>query len=514
MTVDSNVLPGVLLFAIELLALAAVGFVVARIALGQRNAPLALAQGLVIGSALWGLIVNFIMFLLLPGMAGAIAAWVVILGIGAGLAWRAPSELRLSARTTAVFVAAALALLWLALAGRQLLSLADTEIHLGLAASIRAGGYPPVLPWNPGQPAPYHYGVDMLVGLLAPPSGPDLAFVTELLGAYIWTSLALVVIASILRCGGWVGALTLSPLLLTAGSWTLIGSPNPPNILQIPVPAGAPEVGLRTALTDVYWPSFGLPLNTNLDASTPNSWTPSFPLAYALAFIVLERISSVRDRTWASKITLPALLGFVGLVDEAVALIGLALWSALEFATILRHLRAYRRHRMRREGAHADNLRSAFWPIIVRAATGPALTILMLAASGGVVTGLLTGSSHSGLSLEFIDDPSSRRPLGSLAPLAGGVGVLGIGPFIVAIVAALLAWRRSLVLMLAAGSSAFLVAALVLHYEPFPGDISRMDGHARNFALLALLIALGLRVADLRIRYRYIAALGLAALVT
>ena len=124
-----------LILALELLALAAVGFVVARVALGQRYAPLALAQGLLIGPALWGLIVNFIMFLL-PGMAGAIAAWVVILGIGAGLAWRAPSELRLSARTAAVFVAAALALLWLALAGRQLLSLADEEIHLGLAASI------------------------------------------------------------------------------------------------------------------------------------------------------------------------------------------------------------------------------------------------------------------------------------------------------------------------------------------------------------------------------------------
>ena len=153
MTVDSNVLPGVLLFAIELLALAAVGFVVARIALGQRNAPLALAQGLVIGPALWGLIVNFIMFLL-PGVPGAIAAWVVIVGIGAGLAWRAPSELRLSARTAAVFVAAALALLWLALAGRQLLSLADTEIHLGLAASIRAGGTRQFFPGTLDSPRP------------------------------------------------------------------------------------------------------------------------------------------------------------------------------------------------------------------------------------------------------------------------------------------------------------------------------------------------------------------------
>ena len=58
------------------------------------------------------------------------------------------------------------------------------------------------------------------------------------------------------------------------------------------------------------------------------------------------------------------------------------------------------------------------------------------------------------------------------------------------------------------------MAALALRYDPFPADISRMDGHARNFALVALLIALGLRLGALRTRYRYIAALGLIALVT
>ena len=513
MTVDSDVVPGLLILALELLALAAVGFVVARVALGQRYAPLALAQGLLIGPALWGLIANFIMFLL-PGVAGAIAAWVVIVGIGAALAWRAPSELRLSARTAAVFVAAALALLWLALAGRQLLSLADDEIHLGLAASIRAGGYPPVIPWNPGQPAPYHYGVDMLFGLLAPPTGPDLAFVTELLGAYIWTGLALVAVTLILRYGGWVGVIGLSPLLLSAGAWTLIGSPNPPSILNVPVPTGLPTTGLRTALTEMYWPSFGLPLDTNLSASPPNSWTPSFPLAYALAFIVLERISSGRNRTWPSTVTLAALLGFVGLVEEAVALIGVALWIAFELAQTLRTLQTFRLLHTGRESTHSAQHRNDHWPSVLRAAAGPALTVLLLTASGGVVTGLLTGSSHSGLSLELIDNPSSRRPLGTIDHLAGGVGILGIGPFVVAAVAIVLAWRSPLVRMLAVGSCAFLAAALVLRYEPSPADITRMDGHARNFALLALLVALGLRLASLENRQRYVAALGLITLVT
>ena len=66
MTVDPAVVPGLLLLALELLALAAVGYVVARVALQQTDDWLALAQGLVIGLALWGLTVNFVLHLL-PG---------------------------------------------------------------------------------------------------------------------------------------------------------------------------------------------------------------------------------------------------------------------------------------------------------------------------------------------------------------------------------------------------------------------------------------------------------------
>ncbi len=112
------------------------------------------------------------------------------------------------------------------------------------------------------------------------------------------------------------------------------------------------------------------------------------------------------------------------------------------------------------------------------------------------------------------ENPASRQPLGELEELSGGVGLLGMGPVVVAAVAVLLPWRSPLVLLLAASSGAFLLAALTLFYEPFPGDITRMDGHARNFALVAVLLALGIRLATVRSGYRYAAAASLIALVT
>ena len=79
MTLDLAVVPGLLVMALEFLVLAVTGFVVARVALRQRDDLMALAQGLVIGPALWGLTVNFVMRVL-PGMPGALVGW---LGIAA-----------------------------------------------------------------------------------------------------------------------------------------------------------------------------------------------------------------------------------------------------------------------------------------------------------------------------------------------------------------------------------------------------------------------------------------------
>ena len=70
MTFAPSVLPGLLLLAAQLLVLAAVGYVVVRVALRQRHDLSALAQGLVIGPALWGLLANFILYFI-PGLAGA-----------------------------------------------------------------------------------------------------------------------------------------------------------------------------------------------------------------------------------------------------------------------------------------------------------------------------------------------------------------------------------------------------------------------------------------------------------
>ena len=58
---------------------------------------MALAQGLVIGLALWGLLANFVMWAV-SGLAGAIVAWAITLALGAGLGWRARCALRLAPR--------------------------------------------------------------------------------------------------------------------------------------------------------------------------------------------------------------------------------------------------------------------------------------------------------------------------------------------------------------------------------------------------------------------------------
>ncbi len=495
MTVDPAVLPGLLLLAAEIGVLAAVGFVIARVALRQTDDRMALAQGLVVGPALWGLIVNVVMHAV-PGLAGAIVGWGITLALGAGLALRAPASLRLRGRTLAGFAIGVVALFWAALTSRQLLGIPDVEIHLGLAASIRAGGFPPELPWNPGLSAPYHYGIDLLISLLTPPVGPDLAFVTELLGAYIWMSFALLVITTLIQRSSWLVALPLAPLLLTAGAWTLLHVP-PWDILQIPVPAGLPSAGLRASLADIYWPAVELPWAWEFEA-LPNLFRPPYVLAYALAFVVLERAARAGRRSWLSTLTLAGLVGSGSLLSTTVAPVVLVLWVALEAAAFWTS-----RH------AHTDNRRAA-----VRGAAGPALAALLLTVGGGVLTRVLTGGGESGLALGWIDDPGSQRPLAFLDLRSGGVGLLGLGPLVVVAAAVLLARRDRLVLALGAGGGLFLLASLTLNYEFAQHDVTRLVGHARNFALLALLVALSSRLHALQPRWRYAAAALVIALIT
>ena len=463
---------------LELAALAAVGFVVARVGLRERHDLVALAQGMVIGPALWGLGVSFILYLI-PGLAGAVVAWGLVLSLGGVLAWRGGTTVSISWRRLGGFAAVALALCWVTLAARQLMRIPDADLHLGLSAHIQAGGWPPATPWNPDVPVYYHHGVDLLVALLAPPIGPSWVLVTEVLGAYIWTSFALVVGTALLQRGGWRSMLLLSPLLLSAGGWTLVGYLNEvPHVLQIPAPTDLGTVGLRSSLAGLYWPDVAMRWHSELDGAPANIWKPPFVLAYALAFVVLWHAATSRRRTRATALTSAAVVGFLGLVSEELALLVVGLWVVLE---------AVRLVELRTNGRLT---RSTLW----LRSMGPVAAMLLLAAGGGGLTGVLSGAAQAEVSVGWFDDPFSRDPLGRHELLQGRIGLLGVGAISAAIAAALLAWRDRLVLSLAASTLPLMGAALTIQYPIAPHDVTRFDGHARNFALLALLLAVAMRL--------------------
>lgn len=498
MTVDPTVVPGLLLLAAELIVLAAVGYVVVRLALRQADERVALAQGLVVGLALWGLIVNFVMYAV-PGLAGAIVGWGVVLAIGAVLVWRAPHPIWPQPRVAAGFAVALLVLLWIALASRQLLSIPDPGVRLGLAASIRAGIFPPELSWNPGTPVFYHHGVPLLAGLLTPPVGPDLAFVTELLGAYAWASFALVVTTMLWQRSSRFAATVTAPLLLAAGAWTFtwVGD----GLVTAPVPVGLPAAGLRTSLADIYWPSVDLSWAVYVwefrETALANIWKPGFLLAYALVLVVLERASRATDGSWRGELTLAGLVGFVGLLTTTLAPVALALWTGLNAVSLSRG---------KRVGMLAPG-------VVLRSGAGPALAVLLLLGSGGVLAGTLWGDASPSLALAWNAHQQGGQLLGQLDSRPGGVGLLGVGPVVLAGAAVLLARRDRLVLTLAIGTGVLAVAYMVLDRPPASHDTGRLAGHARNLALAALLLALSVRLARLPQRWRYVASGLLIALV-
>ena len=104
-----------------------------RTALRETDDRVALAQGLVVGPAIWGVVVNLVMYAL-PGRAGAVAGWIFVLALAAVLTWRAHAPIRPRLRAAAGFAAAAFALFAVALASRQMLGIDDTAIRLGLPA--------------------------------------------------------------------------------------------------------------------------------------------------------------------------------------------------------------------------------------------------------------------------------------------------------------------------------------------------------------------------------------------
>ena len=493
MIVDPAVIPGLLLLGAELAVLAGLGYVVVRVALRQDDELSALAQGLVVGPALWGIVVNFVMYAV-PGLTGAAVGWVLMLGLAGGLAWRSPGRLPVSARVLAKFVGAVAVLGYAALASRQLLSISDPQITLGLAASIRAGTFPVATPWHPEATGVYHYGASLLTGLLAPPAGPDLAFVWELVGAYAWVSFALVIATALRLRGSWPTTLVLAPLLLSYGLHTAVWD-NPDvtvRILRLPVPTGWPAAGLRTALADIYW----APVEHL--GWLPNLWRPPFPMGYGVMFVVIAHAARSESPTWLGSLTLAGLVGFLSLLVTTLTPVVATLWAGLEIVRLIRPRRAS----------------SAMLAAGLRSGTGLALGGLLLLTGGGALSGVVGGGASTGLTWGAGIDDKHWPVVGSVETLAGGVGVLSLGPLAVAGLAAVLARRDRLVLALAAGAGLLSLVWLALDYPVRPQDLHRFAGLARNLAVLALLVALSARLAEVQIpRRRYAVGALLVCLV-
>ena len=484
-----------MLLVAEFAALAAVGYVVVRVALRQSDDCMALAQGLAVGPALWGVITNFVLYVV-PGLAGAAVGWGITIAIGAGLSWRASQRIRPRWRVAAGFAVAVLALVAAALASRQLMGVPHPELRLGLAAWIRAGGFPPELAWSPGIPLRFHHGPDVLGGLLAPPVGPDLAFVNELLCAFAWTSFVLIVITALLRRASPVAVLVAAPLLLANGLWTWT-TPAQGAIVHAPLPTGLPAAGLRASLGDIYWPLVELSPNVRLTDLLADISTPSYTLAYALTFVVIEYAARSERWSWSASLTLGGLVGFLGLLMTSLVPVVVVVWAGLAVVHVMR-------------GRRSGSMRGAAF----RAGVGLALAGLLILAGGGAYTGILDGAPPSGFELARSLQSEHWQVLGTVDARPGGVGLLGVGPLAVAGAAVALARRDRLVLALAAGAGLLALAWLALTYPPAPWDINRLAGHARNLALVALLLAMTSRLTDLQPTRRRFAVALVAILVT
>ena len=280
--------------------------------------------------------------------------------------------------------------------------------------------------------------------------------------------------------------------MLTYGLWTW--TPVGPGILQGPVPAGLPAAGLRASLAEIYWPS--VPETFFWGETLPDIWKPSYTLGYALTVVVLER-AHAKNRTWPATFTLAGLVGALGLLSTTLTPVVLGLWAGLEAVDLGRAWRA----------------RTLTWRHALRPGVGLALAVLLLLAGGGRFTGVLDGTVSSGLTWRWDGNSGDWRVLGVFEALPGGLGLVALGPVAVAGLAALLARRDRLVLALAAATVLLVVAWLVLYYEPYPWDLNRLTGHARNLALVALLLALSARLAKLRPRWRYAVSALLVGLV-
>ena len=207
------------------------------------------------------------------------------------------------------------------------------------------------------------------------------------------------------------------------------------------------------------------------------SGRPHSPLGYALAFVVLERAARSERLSWLGTLTLGVLVGFIGILATSLVAGGGCPMGG--------------------SGSGACHAGLGVPGAALRSGAGLALAGLLLFGGGGAFTGILDVAPPSGLELAWDLNPRHWEALGTFDARPGGVGLLGLGPIVVAGIAVILARRDRLVVALAAGAGLLVLAWLVLSFPPAPWVLSRLAGHARNLALVALLLALAARLSGL-----------------
>ena len=492
--IDVGLLPGLLLFALELAAIGVFGYVVVRGLLGQAPGYLAASQGLIAGLALWGLLLNAA-FYVAPGAVGVVLAWLAAAVLTAILIWKKRVEPRPALSAAATFAAICLPVFWISLSARQLLWIPDIGAHVPLTASMMAGNFPPAFPWNPNEAANYHYGPDLIIGGLEAGTGLGYVLVTELLGAFSVTALFLIVGGLLNRNRSLSSSILTAPLMLSAGAWTLVLFGDQPWPVSVALPVGLPQAGIRASVLDVYFPGAGVPWMSPVEASPPNIFNPAFSMSYALLLALVERLVASGPRRVAGLITTSVLGAYLILLDEpifaALALIW-AIVAAFRFA----------RARTRRVSE------------LVAGAAGIALLVGLAVVYGGVLFDSVfrNAGGESGLSFAWPDLPNPTH-LASLDRLPGNLGILGIGPLALAGLAAI-GWRAgAMSLLLAAAGLAMWTASLFVEYEFSSSDSLRLQGHFRNLLLIAAILVIAYYLARLRRWPRRVAWAALALVV-
>lgn len=466
----------------QLLVLSAVGAGVVRVVWPGVTPNVARSTGLMVGPALFGAATAFAMYAV-PGATGVVVGWAGVLGLAAGLSWRRrlpPRGLvpgwRCAAFWLAVFI--------VALSARQQYWIPDAMVHTPLSASLMAGVFPPRFPWTPDVPAIYHFLPELLIGALNLGLGPGLALTTEILGAFVAAGLAALLVAVAADLGASRLSMAISlPLLLSPGLWTLVLFSDRPAALQMAIPVGIPEAGLRAALGSVYVPAIGSAATTPVEAAPPNIINPHFIWSHGLA-LTAALLATVRARhCLTGAVVLALLMSALSAIDETV------------FVAVLPALAGYVAVR-----TAVDPRNWKRWiPLTLALVAGTALAVIQ----GGVLSDLLLRASV-GLDVASLQSPTPELAwLGGVRAVGGGLGTLTVGTVAILVVSAAAAYlvRSDALVVIVVMALALFAGFALVHFPASPMDTARLEGHALNLAMMALAISLAVGAAKVRHRF-------------